>query len=39
VIISFGWTTPALIAGQKTVTRRELNDAYQRIKDARAVSA
>lgn len=23
MIISFGWTTPALIAGQKTVTRRD----------------
>lgn len=23
MIISFGWTTPALLAGQKTVTRRD----------------
>lgn len=26
--ISFAWTTPALIAGRKTVTRREWNDRY-----------
>ena len=25
MIISFGWTTPALLAGQKTVTRRYWN--------------
>jgi hypothetical protein len=28
VIISFGWTTPALLAGQKTVTRREWNPKH-----------
>ncbi len=27
-IISFAWTTPALIAGRKTVTRRDWDDAY-----------
>ena len=27
-IISFGWTWPALVAGKKTVTRREWNYAY-----------
>lgn len=27
-IISFAWTTPALLAGQKTVTRRDWNDRY-----------
>lgn len=27
-IISFAWTTPALVAGQKTVTRREWDDDY-----------
>lgn len=27
-IISFAWTTPALIAGRKTVTRREWVDGY-----------
>lgn len=29
-IISFAWTTPALIAGQKTVTRRDWSDDYAR---------
>lgn len=29
-IISFGWTTPALLAGQKTVTRRQWKDSYAR---------
>ena len=28
--ISFAWTTPALLAGRKTVTRREWNDDYAR---------
>lgn len=27
-IISFAWTTPALLAGQKTVTRREWQPKY-----------
>jgi uncharacterized protein YqfB (UPF0267 family) len=27
-VISFAWTTPALVAGRKTVTRREWSDAY-----------
>mgnify|MGYP000857425269 CR=1 FL=1 len=27
-IISFAWTTPALLAGEKTVTRREWSDDY-----------
>lgn len=27
-IISFAWTTPALVTGNKTVTRREWNDRY-----------
>ena len=27
-IISFSWTTPALLAGAKTVTRREWSDDY-----------
>ena len=27
-IISFAWTTPALLAGRKTVTRREWNDRH-----------
>ena len=27
-IISFAWTTPALLAGRKTVTRREWDDSY-----------
>jgi hypothetical protein len=26
--ISFAWTTPALLAGQKAVTRRDWNDRY-----------
>ena len=26
--ISFSWTTPAFLAGVKTVTRREWNDSY-----------
>jgi hypothetical protein len=26
--ISFAWTTPALLAGQKTVTRRDWKDRY-----------
>lgn len=29
-IISFNWTTPALVAGQKTVTRRTWDDRYAR---------
>ena len=29
-IISFAWTTPALLAGAKTVTRREWSDRYAR---------
>ena len=29
-IISFAWTTPALIAGAKTVTRREWTASYAR---------
>lgn len=29
-IISFAWTTPALLAGAKTVTRREWDDEYAR---------
>lgn len=29
-IISFGWTTPALLAGAKTCTRRNWNDRYAR---------
>lgn len=29
-IISFAWTTPALLAGQKTVTRRDWEPAYAR---------
>ncbi len=29
-VISFAWTTPALLAGMKTVTRREWNDSYAR---------
>ena len=29
-IISFAWTTPALLAGAKTVTRREWSDGYAR---------
>ena len=28
--ISFAWTTPALLAGRKTVTRRDWNDRYAR---------
>lgn len=28
MIISFGWTTPALLAGVKTVTRRDWNDKH-----------
>ena len=27
-IISFAWTTPALLAGRKTVTRRDWSDRY-----------
>lgn len=27
-IISFAWTSPALVAGEKTVTRRDWNDDY-----------
>src|SRR3990170_1690123 len=27
-IISFAWTRPALLAGRKTVTRREWDDSY-----------
>ena len=27
-IISFAWTTPALVAGHKTCTRRDWNDEY-----------
>lgn len=27
-IISFAWTSPALLAGHKTVTRRDWNDDY-----------
>lgn len=29
-IISFGWTTPALLAGAKTCTRRDWKDRYAR---------
>lgn len=29
-IISFAWTTPALLAGAKTVTRRDWDDDYAR---------
>ena len=29
-IISFAWTTPALLAGRKTVTRREWSEDYAR---------
>lgn len=29
-IISFAWTTPALLSGVKTVTRRQWNDDYAR---------
>jgi hypothetical protein len=29
-IIAFAWTTPALLAGRKTVTRREWSDDYAR---------
>ena len=29
-IISFAWTTPALLAGRKTVTRREWSNDYAR---------
>lgn len=29
-IIAFGWTTPALLAGRKTVTRRTWNADYAR---------
>lgn len=28
MIISFGWTTPAILAGRKTVTRREWDPDY-----------
>ena len=28
MIISFGWTTPALVAGHKTVTRRDWNPKH-----------
>lgn len=28
MIISFGWTTPALLAGRKTVTRRDWNPKH-----------
>lgn len=28
MLISFAWTTPALLAGAKTMTRREWNDDY-----------
>ncbi len=28
MIISFAWTTPALLAGKKTVTRREWSDKH-----------
>jgi len=30
VIISFAWTTPALVDGRKTVTRRDWNPGYLR---------
>jgi uncharacterized protein YqfB (UPF0267 family) len=29
-IISFAWTSPALISGHKTVTRRDWDDSYAR---------
>lgn len=29
-IISFAWTTSTLLAGKKTVTRRDWNDSYAR---------
>ena len=29
-IVSFAWTSPALVAGRKTVTRRDWNDDYAR---------
>jgi uncharacterized protein YqfB (UPF0267 family) len=39
-IISFAWTTDALIAGEKTVTRRDWNDAYaRRFKAGEIISA
>ena len=31
MIISFAWTTPALLAGQKTVTRRNWSDRHARL--------
>ena len=38
--ISFAWTTPALLAGRKTVTRREWNNRYARsFKDGELVAA
>src|SRR3712207_3360782 len=30
MMISFAWTTPALLAGKKTVTRRDWSDDYAR---------
>jgi len=39
-IISFAWTTPALLAGQKTCTRREWNKEYaQRFKKGDLIQA
>lgn len=39
-IISFAWTTPALLAGRKTVTRRDWNDGYaQRFRKGDLVQA
>lgn len=38
--ISFAWTTPALLAGAKTVTRREWSDQYVRqFSDGQRVTA
>ena len=40
MIISFGWTTPALLAGRKTVTRREWDPDYaQRFFEGQLVDA
>lgn len=40
MIISFGWTTPALLAGQKTVTRRDWSPKHAaKFKDGMLVDA
>lgn len=40
MIISFAWTTPALLAGAKSCTRREWDDGYaRRFRDGELVDA